>query len=191
MWVPDRMRSCASGVKGIEMMEDTAADIRLLVLDVDGVMTDGRILLDERGEEIKAFHVRDGYGLKRIMAAGVEVVIITGRTSGAVVQRARELGIDEVHQGVEDKGALLDALMRERGLKETHVCSMGDDVPDLPLLERAGLAVAVADAVVEVRDAAALITKQRGGCGAVREICEFILEAKALWTGRGKSPLQD
>ncbi|MGD8387340.1 MAG: HAD hydrolase family protein [Desulfobacteraceae bacterium] len=172
------------------MIEPTAADIRLLVLDVDGVLTDGRILLDERGEEIKAFHVRDGYGLKRIMAAGVEVVLITGRSSGAVAQRAKELGIQEVHQGVEEKGALLDALMRERGLEERHVCCMGDDLPDLPLLDKAGLAVAVADAVMEVRNAAALITKQRGGSGAVREVCEFILGAKGLWPEHGKSPLQ-
>jgi len=172
------------------MMEAMAEGICLLVLDVDGVLTDGRILLDERGEEIKAFHVRDGYGLKRIMAAGVEVVLITGRSSGAVAKRASELGIKEVHQGVEEKGTLLDALMRKRGLEERHVCCVGDDLPDLPLLERAGLAVAVADAVVEVRDVATLITKQRGGSGAVREVCEFILQAKGLWPDRGKSPLQ-
>lgn len=172
-------------------MEDRAADIRLLVLDVDGVMTDGRILLGERGEEIKAFHVRDGYGLKRIIAAGVEVALITGRSSGAVARRAEELGIQEVHQGVEDKGGLLEVLMEKRGLERRHVCCMGDDLPDLPLLEKAGLAVAVADAAVEVRNAAALITKQRGGNGAVREICEFLLTARGQWPETGKSPLQD
>ena len=168
------------------MIEDTAAGVGLLVLDVDGVMTDGRIHLDGRGEEIKVFHVRDGYGLKRLMKAGVEVAIITGRMSGAVARRAEELGIAEVHQGVEDKGALLDDLLRRKGLEGRDVCCMGDDLPDLPMMERAGLSVAVADAAAEVRNAAALITKKGGGRGAVREVCEFILTAKGLWPGSGK-----
>lgn len=162
-------------------LEDLAAKIRLLVLDVDGVMTDGRIYLDGRGEEIKVFDVRDGYGLKRLMEAGVEVAIITGRSSGAVDRRAREIGIREVHQGVEQKGPLLDRLIRRRCLDVESVCCVGDDIPDLPLLKRGGLGVAVADAAIEVRDAAAVITKRRGGRGAVREVCELILSARGLW----------
>lgn len=162
-------------------MENPAAEIRLLVLDVDGVMTDGRIYLDGRGEEIKVFNVRDGYGLKRLMKAGVEVALITGRSSQAVERRCEELGVVEVHQGVVDKGALLDELIRSRGLEQRDVCCVGDDLPDLPLLNRAGLAVAVADAAAEVRGAAALITKSKGGRGAVREVCEIILTAKGLW----------
>ncbi len=162
-------------------LDDLAAGIRLLVLDVDGVMTDGRIYLGSHGQEIKVFHVRDGYGLKRLMGAGVEVAIITGRSSEAVNRRAREIGIREVHQGVEDKGALLDRLLLERGLCADAVCCVGDDLPDLPLLQRAGLSVAVADAAVEVRDAATMITKRRGGRGAVREVCELILVARGLW----------
>ncbi len=162
-------------------LEDTAARIRLLVLDVDGVMTDGRLYLNGRGEEIKVFDVRDGYGLKRVLDAGIEVAIITGRSSEAVERRARELGITEVHQGVGGKGPFLDELLRSRSLEPASVCCVGDDIPDLPLLERAGLPVAVADAAVEVRDAAALITKRRGGRGAVREVCELILAARGLW----------
>ncbi|MCF8061961.1 MAG: HAD hydrolase family protein [Deltaproteobacteria bacterium] len=144
-------------------------------------MTDGRIYLDGRGEEIKVFDVRDGYGLKRVMDAGIEVAIITGRSSSAVDRRARELGIVEVHQGVGRKGSLLDEILRKRDLEPEAVCCVGDDIPDLPLLKRAGLAVAVADAAVEVRDAAAVITKRRGGRGAVREVCELILTARGLW----------
>ena len=162
-------------------LEDQAAKVQLLVLDVDGVMTDGRIRLDARGEEIKVFDVKDGYGLKRLMGAGVEVAIITGRSSGAVAGRAEDLGIREVHQGVADKGEVLDRLMEERGLEADALCCVGDDLPDLPLLERAGLAVAVGDAVAEVRNVASLITKRKGGQGAVREVCEIILAAKGLW----------
>lgn len=162
-------------------LEDSAARIRLLVLDVDGVMTDGRLYLNGRGEEVKVFDVRDGYGLKRVRDAGIEVAVVTGRSSAAVERRARELGITEVHQGVGSKGPLLDELLRKRNLEPAAVCCVGDDLPDLPAFERAGLAVAVADAAVEVRDAAALITKRRGGRGAVREVCEFLLAARGLW----------
>ena len=109
-------------------LEDTAARIRLLVLDVDGVMTDGRIYLNGRGEETKAFDVRDGYGIKRVLDAGIEVAIITGRSSEAVERRARELGIAEVHQGVGSKEPLLDELLRRRNLEPAAVCCVGDDL---------------------------------------------------------------
>lgn len=159
-------------------MEDPAAKIRLLVLDVDGVLTDGRIYLDGRGEEIKVFDVKDGYGLSRLIKAGVEVALITGRSSPAVARRAEELGIIEVHQGVADKEALLDEILGSRGLTQEEVCCVGDDIPDIPLLKRAGLAVAVADAAAEVCAAATLITKSKGGRGAVREVCEMILAGR-------------
>ena len=163
------------------MIEDMAAEIRLLVLDVDGVMTNGRIILTDRGEEIKSFHVRDGLGLKMLMEAGIDVAIITGRTSKVVLKRAEEIGITEVHQGVSDKAALLSSLMRRKGVEKKQACAMGDDLPDLPMFRAAGMAVAVADAAFEVREAAAVVTKNRGGMGAVREVCEMILKSQGKW----------
>jgi len=167
--------------KGSVVQEDQFTEIKLLVLDVDGVLTDGRVQLDSRGEEIKVFYSRDGYGLKALQRAGVEVAVITGRASLALTRRMSELGIEEVHQGVDDKGAVLDRLIRERGLGKEHVCCVGDDIPDIPMLARAGLGVAVNDAAMEVRDAATLVTRKPGGRGAVRELCELILKAKGLW----------
>lgn len=166
-------------------MEDRAAHIKLLVLDVDGVLTDGRLRIDSHGEEIKVFCSKDGYGLKCLMRAGVEVAVITGRSSAALTHRMKDLGIKEVHQGVNDKGPLLEKLIRERGLAKRNVCCMGDDIPDMAMLERAGLGVAVSDAAVELRNRASLITKSRGGFGAVREVCELILISKGLWPEKG------
>jgi len=160
------------------MMEEKAKRIRLLVLDVDGVMTDGSILIDEHGKETKRFHVRDGLGLKLLMEAGIDVVIISGRKSEAVEHRAKDLGIREVYQGVKDKGPLFTELIQRKKLRGEQVCCMGDDLPDLPLFSQAGSSIAVSDAAVEVRDAADFITKNRGGDGAVREACELILKAK-------------
>jgi len=163
------------------MIEDMADEIKLLVLDVDGVMTNGCIILTDRGEEIKCFHVRDGLGLKLLMNAGIEVAIITGRSSKVVMKRAEEIGITEVHQGVSDKAALLSSLMRRKGVEKKQTCAMGDDLPDLPMFRVAGMAVAVADAAFEVREAAVVVTKNRGGMGAVREVCEMILKAQGKW----------
>lgn len=179
------------------MIEDMAAAIRLLILDVDGVMTDGRIILTDSGEEIKCFHVRDGLGLKLLMEAGIDVAIMTGRTSKVVQKRAEEIGIHEIHQGVSDKAALLSSLMRNKGLEKKQVCAMGDDLPDLPMFQVAGMAVAVSDAAAEVREAAAMVTKSRGGMGAVREVCEMILKSREKWAqalsslqGEQNRPLQ-
>ena len=149
--------------------------IRLVVLDVDGVLTDGRILLDERGGELKTFHVRDGLGIKKLQAAGIEVAIVSGRSSLAVEHRARELGIEVVHQGVSDKRGLCRELRLQRGLDRAAVCCVGDDLPDLEAFAEAGLRVAVADAVRAVRAAADRVTRHRGGEGAVRELCEWLL----------------
>ena len=163
------------------MIEKMTDRIKLLVLDVDGVLTDGRIILNDHGEEIKRFHARDGVGLSLLMAAGIDVAIITGRISGVVQHRARELGITEIHQGVRDKAAIFFNLLQRKGLDKAEVCVMGDDLPDLPMFHLAGLAVAVADAALEVREAAAVVTKRRGGIGAVREVCELILKTQGKW----------
>ena len=165
------------------MTEDWATRIKLLILDVDGVMTDGRLILDARGEEIKRFHVRDGYAIKRLLNAGIDVVIITGRKSKAVEYRAKELGIQEVYQGVKEKGSLCREVVARKNLIKDEVCCMGDDLPDLPMFTEAGVSVAVADAASEVRNAASHVTEQKGGHGAVREVCEWILKAQQNWPG--------
>jgi 3-deoxy-D-manno-octulosonate 8-phosphate phosphatase (KDO 8-P phosphatase) len=163
---------------GLWKMEKTAGGIKLLLLDVDGVMTDGSIHMSGSGEEMKSFHVRDGYGLKLLMESGVEVVIISGRDSEAVTQRAEELGIRMVFQGVKDKGEICRQVMARKGLSKSEVAGIGDDLPDLALFEHAGLRIAVADAVREVREAADFTTRIPGGRGAVREACEWILGLK-------------
>lgn len=162
-------------------MKEKAASIKLLILDVDGVLTDGRITMNERGEEIKSFNVKDGLGLKILMSTGVGVVIITGRKSMVVKHRAEELGIDEVWQGIKDKKALCKRIIGEKGLKKEEVCCIGDDLPDLAVFMEAGLRIAVADGVEEVREQADFVTKKRGGHGAVREACEWILKSKGAW----------
>jgi 3-deoxy-D-manno-octulosonate 8-phosphate phosphatase (KDO 8-P phosphatase) len=151
----------------------------LLVLDVDGVLTDGRLHISADGEHVKVFHVRDGSGLVALRRAGIAVAIISGRESGAVTRRAQELGIAHVFQAVADKGAALDALLAQLGLAADAVGCVGDDTPDVPMLERAGLAVAVADAHRTARDAAHWVTTLPGGHGAVREVCDLLLNARA------------
>jgi 3-deoxy-D-manno-octulosonate 8-phosphate phosphatase (KDO 8-P phosphatase) len=163
------------------MLKDMAAKIKLLILDVDGVMTDGRIMLNDRGEETKSFNVKDGQGLRILMRAGVDVVLITGRMSKAVEYRARDLGIRELYQGIDDKESLCIKLIKARKLNREQVCCIGDDLPDIPVFKHAGLSIAVADAAVEVRDAARYVTKKDGGKGAVREVCELILKAQGSW----------
>ncbi len=162
------------------MIEKLAA-IRLLVLDVDGVLTDGRFFLTEKGEEYKAFHAKDGHGLRMLMKAGVIVALISGRNSTSVDRRAKDLGINRVYQGIKNKEALLVEIMDQEHLRKEEVCCVGDDLPDLPLFSFVGVSVAVADAAPEVRQAASFTTKCCGGSGAVREVCEVILKAKGLW----------
>ena len=155
--------------------------IKTLILDVDGVLTDGHILINDRGEEFKSFHVRDGQGLRLLMHAGIEVIIISGRKSDAVSHRAKELGIREVYQGVKDKGALLKQLKKQKKIESKHLCCIGDDLADLPLFHQASLSIAVADAVPEIKQEAGIITKSGGGKGAVREACEMILKKLGIW----------
>jgi 3-deoxy-D-manno-octulosonate 8-phosphate phosphatase (KDO 8-P phosphatase) len=171
------------------MLEKFAA-IKLLVLDVDGVLTDGRFFLTESGEEYKAFDSKDGHGLRMLMTGGVGVVIISGRNSRAVDHRAKELGITGVYQGIRRKEVLLLDILAQEHLRKEEVCCVGDDLPDLPLFSHAGVSVAVADAVPELRQAATFTTKSRGGAGAVREVCELILKAKDLWPYPPISPPQ-
>ena len=161
-----------------EALSERARRVRLLVLDVDGVLTDGRLHITAQGEETKVFHVRDGSGLVALQRAGVAVAIVSGRDSPAVTRRAAELGIVHVAQGVADKGAALDALLARLGLDATALACVGDDTPDLPMLERAALAVAVADAHPRARAAAHWITPTPGGLGAVRDVCDLLLAAR-------------
>lgn len=159
-----------------------AKRIKLLLLDVDGVLTDGRIILDNQGNELKAFHVRDGHGIKLAQRAGIIVGIITGRRSEVVNVRARELGIQEVHQGAHDKIAVYEAVVAKYGLDDRAVAFVGDDVVDAGIFRRVGLAVAVADAEPAVLPLVDLRTRTAGGRGAVREVINLLL------TSQGKRP---
>ena len=161
--------------------DEKALGLKLMVLDVDGVLTDGRVALDADGREIKAFDVKDGLGLKRLMRAGIEVALVTGRASKAVSCRAAELGIEDVFMGIADKKAVCRKMMAEKGLCREAVCAMGDDLPDLAMFEESGLCIAVADAAREVRGRADYITRRRGGQGAVREAAEWILKCRGQW----------
>lgn len=167
--------------KSRKELRETAKEIKLLILDVDGVLTDGRIILDNEGNEFKSFHVRDGHGIKMIVKAGIPVAIITGRYSKVVERRARELGITDVYQRCRVKTAALDRVIRKYGLTEREVAYVGDDIVDIPVFRRVGMPVAVSDATEEAKDSAALVTRNGGGRGAVREICDFLLMAKGLW----------
>jgi 3-deoxy-D-manno-octulosonate 8-phosphate phosphatase (KDO 8-P phosphatase) len=153
--------------------------VRLVVLDVDGVMTDGRLYFDTQGEALKVFHVRDGLGLKQLMRAGIDVAVISGRDSEAVRARCRELGIQSLEQACEDKVAAFDRLLAQRRLSREQALCIVDDTSDLALMRAAGVAIAVADAHDEVRAAADRVTTLNGGCGAVREVCDWLLAAHA------------
>ena len=155
--------------------------IKLLILDVDGVMTDGRIIIDDAGLESKHFNVRDGHGLKILMRCGIDVVLLTGRKSGVVDHRAADLGITEVHQGIWNKREVFDEILKRRKLTPEETAYVGDDVVDIPVLKRVGFGVAVADACPEVLGIADYVTEQSGGRGAVREVCEVILKAQGRW----------
>jgi 3-deoxy-D-manno-octulosonate 8-phosphate phosphatase (KDO 8-P phosphatase) len=155
------------------------ARIELLILDVDGVLTDGRLYFSGRGEALKVFHVRDGHGIKLLMAAGVAVAAFSGRRSGAVAARMRELGVRHLVQACQDKVAALHRLTERLAIDPLHCACIVDDTPDLPLMSAVGLAAAVADAHPVVRSAAHWIAKANGGEGAVRELCDALLRARA------------
>jgi 3-deoxy-D-manno-octulosonate 8-phosphate phosphatase (KDO 8-P phosphatase) len=153
--------------------------IQLLILDVDGVLTDGRLYFAARGEALKAFHVRDGHGIKLLMAAGVAVAAISGRRSDAVAARMRELGVPHLIQSCADKVAALHRLTRRLRIDPLNCACICDDTPDLPLMSAVGMAGAVADAHPLVKSAAHWIAAAKGGEGAVRELCDAILRARA------------
>ena len=163
------------------MPNGTADKIDLLCLDVDGVMTDGGIMLDDHGVETKRFHVRDGTGIKIWTRLGYQVALITGRSGMVVQHRAEELGIAHVIQGCRDKRAAFSKLLEDLGLVPAQAAVLADDLHDLPMMRGAGYAMAVADAVPEVRSVAAYITTNPGGHGAVREAVEHLLKAKERW----------
>lgn len=155
-----------------------AAQIRLIAFDIDGVMTDGGLTYTDDGHELKTFNVQDGLGIKLLQKAGIEVAIITGRKSGVVAARARDLGIEHVHQGVADKRATLAALLDRLDVQWPECAFMGDDLIDLPAMTRCGLAIAPANARPIVKEIAHTVTEAGGGRGAVREAAELILEAQ-------------
>lgn len=162
-------------------MNEKLSDIRLLLLDVDGVMTDGGIIYDGNGMETKVFNVKDGHGIKMLQRHGIEVGIITGRTSAVVDFRAKELGIDLVYQGALKKlDSYVDVKLRT-GLDDSQIAYVGDDVIDVPVMKRVIFAAAPADALIEARNAAHYVTSCAGGRGAVREVCDLILRGRGLW----------
>jgi 3-deoxy-D-manno-octulosonate 8-phosphate phosphatase (KDO 8-P phosphatase) len=156
--------------------------VKLLVLDVDGVLTDGRLYYHDDGTESKAFDVRDGHGIKMLRQAGIETAIISGRRSPSVDKRAADLGITEVVQGVRDKVPILEKLVSQKHLKPEEIAYVGDDIVDLPVMNRVGLAIAVADASEHLFDAAHYVTIAPGGRGAVREVAELILGVLGRWS---------
>lgn len=155
-----------------------AARIKLVIFDVDGVLTDGRLYYGAGGEELKVFDVHDGQGIKRLQKAGVTIAIISGRDSAAVTRRMQDLGIEHVFQGDEHKLPIFERLLHKLGLTAEQTACVGDDLPDLPLLQKAGLAVAVANAMPVLKQAAHHVTTARGGRGAAREVCDLILDAQ-------------
>ena len=158
-----------------------AQAIRLLILDVDGVLTDGGLYFDAQGEPLKVFHVRDGHGIKMAQMAGIEVALLSGRGSEAALHRATELGIDHFFQGLRDKLAAMKEIEAALQIRPQEVAVVGDELVDLPIMARGGLAVAVADAVPEVLAAAHWVTANPGGRGAVREVCDLLLKAQGKW----------
>lgn len=162
-------------------IEKRAARIRLLLMDCDGVLTDGRITLLSDTDEQKSFHTRDGHGLVLLHRAGLRSGIISGRTSSAVERRARDLGIAFVRQGTHNKIVEFEEVLSSAGVEESETAFIGDDVTDIPLMQRVELAVAVADAGEETRAAAHYVTQLPGGFGAVREVTELILKAQGRW----------
>lgn len=165
-------------MNAMETIHALARDIRLLIMDVDGVLTDGRIFYTAQAEEIKSFSTHDGHGLKMLQSTGVKLAIITGRTALSTEHRVRDLGIDYYYAGVEDKKSILASLLESTGFSAKECAYIGDDLVDLPVMRRVGLAVAVPEAPHFVRQRAHYVTAAAGGQGAVRELCELILQAQ-------------
>lgn len=163
------------------MTETPLKQIDLLLLDVDGVLTTGQVIYDDAGRETKVFNVRDGLGIRLLMEAGIVVGIVTGRRSMALVHRCKNLGIGLLEDGVTDKAAALERILKQTGVPAQRTGFVGDDLPDLPIMRRVGVPIAVGDAHERVKQAAAWTTRAAGGRGAVREISERILKSKGVW----------
>jgi 3-deoxy-D-manno-octulosonate 8-phosphate phosphatase (KDO 8-P phosphatase) len=155
---------------------------KLLLLDVDGVLTDGSIIYNDSGAETKVFNVKDGLGIKMLMKAGIQVGIVTGRTSKALYHRCNNLGISLIFDGVRDKPSVLELISKRTGLPAEDIAFVGDDLIDLPLLKQVGLSIAVTNAHETVIENVDMVTSKKGGAGAVREVCEAILKAQGLWS---------
>jgi len=164
------------------MTDNKLKNIQLLLMDVDGVLTTGEVIYTGDDMESKSFSTRDGFGLRLLKSAGVKLGIVTGRRSAALDRRMREIGVDICFDGVIRKGELLDEILARTGCSPEAVAFIGDDLPDISLMNRVGVAIAVADAEPAVISRAAMVTRRPGGRGAVREVCDAILEAKGLWT---------
>ena len=160
---------------------EKASRIKLVIFDVDGVLTDGSLFLSDDGQEYKAFNSKDGFGMRLLQDAGIDIAIITGRESTLVKLRMKELGITQVMQGRREKGPALDEMMEKTGLTIEQIAYVGDDVVDLPIMSRVGLSIAVQDARPIVKKHAHWITESVGGRGAGRDVCELILEAHGKW----------
>jgi 3-deoxy-D-manno-octulosonate 8-phosphate phosphatase (KDO 8-P phosphatase) len=166
----------------LSSVERRASRIKLLLMDCDGVLTDGRLWLTEEGNDQKSFNTRDGLGLSLLHREGLRSGIISGRNSRAVTRRAQELGIEFVRQGDPDKIEAFQQILQQAGVDENEVAFIGDDLNDIPIMQRAELAVAVADAAVETLSVAHYVTQARGGQGAVREVIELILKSQGRWS---------
>ena len=164
-----------------EQAINAAKQIKLLLLDVDGILTDGRLYFSNSGEESKAFHSLDGHGIKMLASTGIAVGIITGRTSRLLEKRAADLGIELLYQGREDKLNALNEIIELTQLKASQICYAGDDLPDLPVLRAVGLSFSVAQAHADVRSEVHAVTESEGGLGAVREITDFLLKSQAKY----------
>ncbi|MBN1382889.1 MAG: HAD-IIIA family hydrolase [Deltaproteobacteria bacterium] len=164
-----------------EQLLENIRSLKLLILDVDGVLTDGKVILDDTGREIKHFDVRDGHGLKMLMRYGIEVVFLTGRRSSVVEYRACDLGVVEVYQGVKNKLEMYDEIVEKKNIAGAQAAYMGDDIIDIPFMRRVGFSIAVADAANEVKEIADYVTEKSGGRGAVREVCDLILKLQGKW----------
>jgi len=169
---------------------EKAKKLKLLILDVDGVLTDGRLFFDDKGKEYKCFHARDGHGIKLLRQTGVEVAVISGRKSNSVALRMKSLGVEYVYQGHENKIAAFNEIIQSLSIQPEQVAHVGDDLLDLPIMKRVGLSIAVNDANDPVKEYADWCTKTAGGQGAVREICDFIMRSQGTFDGILKGYMQ-
>jgi 3-deoxy-D-manno-octulosonate 8-phosphate phosphatase (KDO 8-P phosphatase) len=160
---------------------EKAKKIKLLILDVDGVLTDGKIIYDSKGRDLKNFCVHDGLGVWLLKKAGIPTVILTAKSSKTIKLRAQDMQIEEIFEDVERKGGILDRILRKYKVNTEEICFVGDDLVDLSIMKRIGLPIAVKNACKEIKDISFYITEAEGGKGAVREVCEIILKAKGKW----------